>query len=781
MPTYFTERRLRRLGDALLWCLVVLTCVARIVPFSPDMPTDGLDGSWRFGLEQAMAQGLAIGRDIIFTFGPYSSVYTRNYHPATDSLALLSSTYLALSYAGILGLFISGGGRRWIFALVVIMAGLVFIPDSLLFIMPLLIALQVYRRWPATIGMQPKVKDDYPWLLMLLLAPLGFLPLIKGTLLMLCAAVTVLCAIFLFVQRRRYLAVICLLAPLLAMALFWVAAGQQLTTLPSYFAGMLLIVSGYSEAMAYSGELHEIILVVLASVAILFTIARHPGISKARRYFLLLLFAAVLFIAFKAGFVRHDGHAVIASTTLLMAVMALPLVLYSRRVLYCVLLSMFSWLVVNYHYQHSTPASLARDVKATFASSWSGARLRLQHDWPRSQFDATVLVLRQKAALPVLAGSSDIYAYDQSALIASGNHWTPRPVLQSYSAYTPALANVNRQYLLGKDAPRNVFFKVQSIDNRFPSLDDGPSWPILLAYYQPFHRYDQTLVFTRNTAEVFAPLPSFPIRTHRFSESIRLPKGDQLLFAQFDIKPSFFGRIASLLLRPSQLSITVNLVNGSTKKFRLVSGMAKAGFLLSPLIEDSNEFSYMFGKGELLDGKVVESVSIDTNKRARWLWQDSYTLSLTPLPPVSAAAEAGFYSSEHREGQLLAAGTDAGVVCGGAIDVINHTPVGHLPFRAQGMLNVQGWLTPSAAHQTVARQVYVILTDAQDRRHLVPAQSVDRPDVASAFNNRKLDGAGYMVNIDISGLRGNYKLGLGFDNGEGMKMCSQFALDGVLN
>lgn len=237
MPAHLREERPHWALAVLLWCLVIATCLARIVPFSPDMPAAGLDGGWRYGMEQAMAQGLLIGRDIVFTFGPYAAVYTRNYHPATDTLALLASTYLALSYAMTLGLFISGGGKYCILALVVIIASLAFIPDSLLFLLPLLIALQVCRRWPEAGANGLAAQHGPAWLLALLLAPLGFLPLIKGTLVALCAAVALLCAGYVLAQRRRGLAVLCLLAPLLALVLFWLASGQALMVLPSYQIG----------------------------------------------------------------------------------------------------------------------------------------------------------------------------------------------------------------------------------------------------------------------------------------------------------------------------------------------------------------------------------------------------------------------------------------------------------------------------------------------------------------------------------------------------------------
>lgn len=783
MPARLREERPHWALAVLLWCLVIATCLARIVPFSPDMPAAGLDGGWRYGMEQAMAQGLLIGRDIVFTFGPYAAVYTRNYHPATDTLALLASTYLALSYAMTLGLFISGGGKYCILALVVIIASLAFIPDSLLFLLPLLIALQVCRRWPEAGANGLAAQHGPAWLLALLLAPLGFLPLIKGTLVALCAAVALLCAGYVLAQRRRGLAVLCLLAPLLALVLFWLASGQALMVLPSYLAGMLPIISGYSEAMALSGEPHEIVLVALASIAILFAIARHPGMPTASRYFLLLLFAAVLFIAFKAGFVRHDGHAVIASTTVLMAAVALPLALLSPRVLYCVLFGMFSWGVVNYHYQHSTPASVVRDMQATFASAWAGAGQRVRHDGPRSQFDAAVQALRQQASLPVLPGSSDIYSYDQSALIASGNLWAPRPILQSYSAYTPALAEANMRHLLGDKAPHNVFFTVQTIDNRYPSLDDGPSWPVLLATYEPFGRRADTLILTRKPEASWTMPAALAATTQRLGAAVSLAQRSDMLFAQFDIKPGIVGKMASLLLRPPQLAITVTLDNGSTKTFRLVSGMAKAGFLLSPLVENSDEFSYMFGKSQLLIGKRVTSFSINTeqqNRWARWLWQQSYTLRLTPLPSTSVANGIGFGTLEPEPVQVRASAPGDKAECGGMIDVLNHAAAGQGALRAHGVLNIQGWLTPDEAHHRLARQVYVLLTDAHGVRHVVRTQPADRPDVAAAFNNGRLAAAGFMANIDVSTLKGRYTLGLGFDEGNGLNVCPRFDREALI-
>jgi hypothetical protein len=55
-----------------------------LMPLMPEMPTTGLDPSWRFALNVAVSPGLVFGRDVLFTFGPLGAIYTQLYSPATD-------------------------------------------------------------------------------------------------------------------------------------------------------------------------------------------------------------------------------------------------------------------------------------------------------------------------------------------------------------------------------------------------------------------------------------------------------------------------------------------------------------------------------------------------------------------------------------------------------------------------------------------------------------------------------------------------------------------------
>ncbi|MBV8351256.1 MAG: hypothetical protein JOZ21_03155, partial [Verrucomicrobia bacterium] len=72
------------------WAAVAAT-VLLIMPLSPSFPGVGLDLSWEYALNEAVARHLVFGRDIVFTLGPLGFVFANMYHPATNWILLLVS------------------------------------------------------------------------------------------------------------------------------------------------------------------------------------------------------------------------------------------------------------------------------------------------------------------------------------------------------------------------------------------------------------------------------------------------------------------------------------------------------------------------------------------------------------------------------------------------------------------------------------------------------------------------------------------------------------------
>ena len=260
-------------ANSLTFALVLLTLaaisVAIWVPLRPSFPVGTLlDDSWIIGLNEAAGLGLSIGHDIVFTFGPYASVYTEQYHRATDSLMLLGSTVMAVGFTAVLWAF--AWLRRPTLPVVVGALLLIFFDqrDALLLSYPLLVFLFVYARY--VVPPQHRRPLNAPVdlaLLCVLLFPFGLLPLTKGSTLLSVAGTTLLCAAAMSYVRRKAEAVLCVAVPVIACTLLWLITGQPLADLFLFFSNLLPIILGYTTAMSLGGPPAEIAIYLIASSA----------------------------------------------------------------------------------------------------------------------------------------------------------------------------------------------------------------------------------------------------------------------------------------------------------------------------------------------------------------------------------------------------------------------------------------------------------------------------------------------------------------------------------
>jgi hypothetical protein len=136
---------------------------------------------------------------------------------------------------------------------------------------------------------------------------------------------------------------------------------------------------------------------------------------------------------------------------------------------------------------------------------------------------------------------------------------------------------------------------------RLPALADGPSWPILLTQYGlkgvglPAQlNHDMPLVFYLKRKPDWRRISviSEPVLTGstELGREFELPKSDDPLFAQIDIRQNALGRLADLLLNGPRLYIQFLFPDGHTEHYRFIPGAARAGFLISPVVLDGTQF-----------------------------------------------------------------------------------------------------------------------------------------------------------------------------------------------
>jgi len=737
---------------------------AALVPLYPLFPSStALDESWQLGLHQAMGQGLRFGTDVVFSFGPYFGIYTGVNHPATDALTLGAAAYLALAFG--LALYKLGRSRPvLLIALLLLFSSVHYTKDALLFSYPLVVCLIVFRRFvPRSGAPEPtdRLRPGEAALFALFISALGLLPLVKGSLLMVSVISSLLCAGFLATCRRGWLAAAFVALPAVACVVFWTIAGQPIDLLPSFFGNLAQIISGYTDAMSLAGETSEIHVYLAAASVLAIVILLQRGHSWTARIYLLAAFGLCLFLGFKAGFVRHDGHAVISAATIAIAALLLMFVATRFRAI-ALLTGLAAWLLIITEYNTASgPGALLDHVTGSYVRLAQGIQMRAQASSRLDELHASNLRrLGAECPLPKLDGTADIYSYRQGCLIASGNAWAPRPILQSYSAYTPALARLNAEHLKGDRAPKHVFFRVEPIDGRLPSLEDGHSWLALINGYE-LEKLDGDLAMLRRRdekAEDVAPVAA-ELSVHALGQEIAVPKAGSLL-AEIDVRKTFLGRLASIVFKSPELAIEVTLASGAQRRYRFVAGMAGAPVLLSPLVNTTRDFALLaVGHPTFVSDNAVVSFRITTSSLGARFWSDQVKVRFTPvaLKQSSALAISALFDRPAEEPPLGGKVSES-LVCNGNVDRLNGLMPVPMEVRIGGILFIEGWTAVSARDGVLAEQVYVVLAPAVGAPLYVRARSTPRPDVGAFFKQPNLAQSGFMAQVDTSALSGDYLL-----------------------
>jgi hypothetical protein len=245
-----------------------------------------------------------------------------------------------------------------------------------------------------------------------------------------------------------------------------------------------------------------------------------------------------------------------------------------------------------------------------------------------------------------LPGSSDLYTFNQALLLASPNSWNPRPIFQSYSSYNSTLLQLNQQHIIDDfKAPDNIFLKLESIDLRMPTMEDGASWPIILKYYDLTDDYKDYLIFKRkinNKIDYNIYNNLLLSEIHYLNENIILPSVNYPLFITLDIKTSILGNFANLLFKNSPLFIIIELNNGSIYRYRIIPSMTETGFIISPLIRNTLDLKYFINdeimlisdlrvKAITITPVIAEMKSFYLSKIVNFFWKESFTMNLYKL------------------------------------------------------------------------------------------------------------------------------------------------------
>ncbi len=765
-------RRLIGARRAAAYCITAILLAASLIPLSPTYPGGtSLDNAWIMGLHEAVGRSLDFGSELVFTFGPYASVYTQEYHPATDHLMILGALVVALAFIAMVLSIARKAPWYWAPGFAFTVCVLAYSRDAQLIAFAPLTVMAI-ASVATDLRNGPHARVVIPGIVVGLTGVvLGLLPLIKGSLLPLVVVTLVLCTTVIAHRLSRRLAAMYLIIPIASLLFFWIIARQPLGGLGVYFLTQLQIISGYTDAMSSVGPKREWIIYLLACTCCLAPLARSSEDDRLTTLAIACAFAVFFFIAFKAGFVRHDGHVVTAASALLSgAVLGISRIRSARLIAYP-LIAALCWFVLDAHYSKTSTDKVLARTTAIFKGFTTGLRNHLQTpEVFHASYESQLTKLATDCAIPTLTGTTDIYSYGQACLIAKRNVWSPRPVFQSYSAYTAGLAEINREHLLGPTAPDHVLFKIEPIDSRLPALEDGLSWPALLDKYAIAGFKEDYLLLNKRAEPAPSSIPEpseLSVQSKRLGETIQVPNvPGRLIFMSVNVRPTLLGRVASLFYKPEQLKIRIRLSSGELKEYRYIARMGEQPILISPLVATTRDFYLLaHGSGPFYAGNRVSSFEISPDDGPSMQWNDTIEIRYSTMPsPPPAETGAVIFDAPVTSwsGPKIRPASDDWKDCDWSIDGLNGarpnlenaSPVG-------AVLSVEGWTAYSAKRGEPVDDTYLALVSKTTTSSiLIKARATDRSDVARHFGHPALKMSGFSAYIDTSALIGEYGLGL---------------------
>lgn len=587
--------------------LVLGLSLAAFFPLFPAMPSALLDTSWRMALNEAWARGLDFAHGMVFTYGPYAFLATQQYQPDTYAALAICSLLLGAVLFLLLRLIELGSkGRFHVYFILVclIASGYTSSPDVrfLCFAFLLLVAAATQSPREARDDGRPLIFSA-PVVLNLAAFALGLICLVKATYAVEIGALGALGMIALYASGRRILAPAILLSFTAGLAFFWLIAGQPLADLPRFFLIQAQVAAGYGPAMSAGDSFLPPALFLVSALPLAIAVRRELQPPTVGKYAVVFGMALTLFLSFKEGFVRQDDwHVMIAAEMLFI----LPWCWQSgrvdvwRKVQAALAGATVLVFILMFPYALDLPAKAAAAEQLLHCSDRGPLACPTRAGWLQKTYDLSLARLRAQAPLPKLPGTVDIYTVSQYLAIANGYRWDPRPIAQSYSAYTPALARMNAEHLLGAKAPDGVLFALEAIDWRLPTFDDGPSWPILLTRYsvswlgipaQPAGGVAIAYLRHKPDAQQIS-VTRIPLleATAALGSRVDIPQSDAVLFARIDIRPNAYGKFEEIIFRESELYINLLYPGGRVERYRFIPGMARAGFVISPVVTDAAQF-----------------------------------------------------------------------------------------------------------------------------------------------------------------------------------------------
>ncbi len=588
---------------ALLY-LLLLTVPCKFQALHPPL----LDDCWCYALNMLTPSGYTFGQDVVFTYGPLGYLLEpRNLFSSMTDSSLVFISIMAV-WAATLTAYLIAADRKQQFFVFVLCFSVVYslqlsVDYHLLIIILLLCYLPFRLNRPTTLA--GSVAGLLAGMLTMMKFNLGLSALLSVFLAAACWRLE-----FKAKATRSIVATIGSFA--FTFLLLSAAYFKSADNLFAWIRGSVEIASGYSATMGLIDPDSSLaaalsLMIIFAAATSILLLKRSPA-----GYPFLIALPGIL-LAYKHSFVRQDAHQAFLFTFMAGVLSAVGLASRNQKssaLTYC-----------------SVPVVILLGLKAILMSGQTEADLlynlsaspgllklnRLMHiNQLKAELDRQTERSASECRLPATilqrikqAGDAPVGTLPNCIgyCPANGLRWSPLPVLQLYSAYTPYLDKLCAVHFEKEDAPKFVIFgsnryldvDLGEIDHRHPLLEAPLTTLALLEKYQLAESQAQSnvILLERKAATAHATFTDLNTTQQRLEEWLPVPGSDRPLLACIKLTATPGGALLPPLYQLPPVELEVAFPEGN-RSWRMTPANLKSGLLINRLPRNYCELATVF-------------------------------------------------------------------------------------------------------------------------------------------------------------------------------------------
>jgi hypothetical protein len=392
-------------------------------------------------------------------------------------------------------------------------------------------------------------------------------------------------------------------------------------SLLSYLGNSWQISSGYSSAMSIVSSRVRLLIAFICFVLILVLMIMA---SLDKRISLAVAYILPLLLSFKHGFVRQDAHVVLFTLMAMLLASLYTIIIKEyqfKKITYFIWAAIFlgciiitsspnSTILENAHkWSNFRPDRVVNNIGVVISSLLDPKELKMRGDRSTNQNLQTIAAATKlpDSVLEKFRGKTiDVIPREFALIPGNQLNWKPRPIIQSYSAYTEKLDEINYQSL--SQSPRDyLIYHFQSIDGRHPFFDEPKAFSYVVCNYQidsvnsPFRVPALKTNFYLLEKQNFERCRSENLEKTtdiNWNQVYELPtRKDSITRAKIKFEYSWLGKITKKLFRIPPVIITVNYLDGTKANFRIIQDNSANGVIISHLPRNDEELiAFLQGK-----------------------------------------------------------------------------------------------------------------------------------------------------------------------------------------